>query len=79
MPGRAPARRPRLPNGNVSMFDNQTTLAGAVVPASAPARYVEYSIDETARTATLVRSIERPGGRGSGAMGSARASPTARS
>ena len=40
-----------------------------------PARFVEYAIDETANTATLVRQISNPNGFFSGATGSARVQP----
>ncbi len=56
-----------LPNGNVSVFDNNA-------PAG-PARYAEYEIDASSSTATLVRSIDHPDGFASGAMGSARLQP----
>ncbi len=38
----------RLPNGNITLFDNRTGLPGV------HSRAVEYRLDETAKTATLV-------------------------
>jgi hypothetical protein len=67
-----------LPNGHISMFDNRTQFTAAVpafAPTSGPARYVEYAIDTTNNTATLVREIRRPDGSFSGATGSARLQP----
>ncbi|HEX4982048.1 MAG TPA: aryl-sulfate sulfotransferase, partial [Ilumatobacteraceae bacterium] len=67
-----------LPSGNISMFDNRTQFTGAVPPfavTSGAARYVEYAIDETAGTATMVREIRNPNGFFSGATGSARLQP----
>jgi hypothetical protein len=65
-----------LPNGNVSMFDNRTPFAGfEKILASGPARYVEYAIDEGAKTATVVREIRRSDGSPSGALGSGRLQP----
>ncbi len=57
-----------LESGNVSVFDNRGAGLGT-------ARYAEYALDESARTATLVRSIDHPTGSFSGAMGSARRQP----
>jgi hypothetical protein len=67
-----------LPNGHITLFDNRTQFTSASPPfatTSGPARYVEYAIDEVARTATLVREIRRPDGSFSGATGSARLQP----
>ncbi|HEX4981735.1 MAG TPA: aryl-sulfate sulfotransferase, partial [Ilumatobacteraceae bacterium] len=67
-----------LPNGNISMFDNRTQFTNAsppLAPVTGAARYVEYAIDETAGTATMVREIRNPSGFFSGATGSARLQP----
>ncbi len=64
-----------LANGNVTMFDNRATIPIATPPGTGPARYVEYEIDTSGGTATLVRSIRRPNGDDSGTMGSARLQP----
>ncbi len=67
-----------LPNGHISMYDNRTQFTNAAPPfatTSGPARYVEYAIDEGARTATLVREIRRSDGSFSGATGSGRLQP----
>ena len=64
-----------LPNGHITMFDNRTNFTTATVPfatVTGAARFVEYAIDETAHTATLVRQISNPFGFFSGATGSAR-------
>lgn len=61
-------RRPhdaRLDGDVLTMFDNRTGTGQ-------PARAVAYRIDEAAKTATLLWSIEEPGGRSSGALGSNR-------
>jgi hypothetical protein len=63
-----------LANGDVTVFDNRTVFTG-IPSISAPtgaARFVQYRIDETARTATFVRQVADPSGRNSGALGSAR-------
>jgi hypothetical protein len=57
-----------MANGDISLFDNRTSLPFA--PVSGPARAVEYRIDTAAGTATLVRSQPQPAGSFSGAMGS---------
>ncbi len=60
------------------MFDNRTNFTTATVPfatVTGAARFVEYAIDETANTATLVRQISNPLGFFSGATGSARVQP----
>jgi hypothetical protein len=64
-----------LPNGNISIFDNRTSLPFAGGAVSGPARYVEYDIDTAANTATMVRQVRRANGDFSGAMGSARLQP----
>ena len=67
-----------LPNGHITMFDNRTNFTTATVPfatVTGAARFVEYAIDETANTATLVRQISNPLGFFSGATGSARVQP----
>ena len=67
-----------LPNGHITMFDNRTNFTTATVPfatVTGAARFVEYAIDETAHTATLVRQISNPFGFFSGATGSARVQP----
>jgi hypothetical protein len=67
-----------LPNGHITMFDNRTNFTTATVPfatTTGAARFVEYAIDETANTATLVRQISNPLGFFSGATGSARVQP----
>jgi hypothetical protein len=64
-----------LPNGNISIFDNRTSLPFADGAVSGPARYVEYDIDTAANTATMVRQVRRANGNFSGAMGSARLQP----
>jgi hypothetical protein len=64
-----------LPNGNISLFDNRTSLAFAGGAVTGPARYVEYHIDTSANTATMVREVRRVNGNFSGAMGSARLQP----
>lgn len=64
-----------LPNGNVTVFDNRAQDPDAFVPATGPARYVEYRIDQGATSATLVRSLDRLDGSSSGFMGSARVQP----
>jgi Arylsulfotransferase (ASST) len=64
-----------LPNGNVTVFDNRTSLPIPGGTATGPARYVEYDIDTAANTATMVREVRRANGNFSGAMGSARLQP----
>jgi hypothetical protein len=59
-----------LPNGDVTVFDNRTSLP--FTPTSGAARMVQYRIDDVAGTATFVRELRDPSGRGSGALGSAR-------
>jgi hypothetical protein len=54
-----------LPNGDISLFDDHTTLSGA-------ARGVEYSIAASAGTATLVWEYADPDGDASLATGSFR-------
>ena len=52
-----------LPNGHITMFDNRTNFTTATVPfatVTGAARFVEYAIDETANTATLVRRDQQP-------------------
>lgn len=56
-----------LANGHVTMYDNESGLAGV-----ATARAVEYTIDVNAETATVVWSYLRPDGEISPAQGSAR-------
>lgn len=53
------------PNGDISMLDDHTGLAG-------PARAVEYSINTTADTATMVWEYASPKGKNSSRMGSVR-------
>ena len=54
-----------LANGHLRLFDNRTALPGAP-------RAVEYAIDTTARTATLVWSLTDDGVTASGGVGSVR-------
>lgn len=53
------------PNGDVSMFDDHTGLTGA-------ARAIEYAINPTANTATMVWEYAAPSGKHSSRMGSVR-------
>jgi hypothetical protein len=55
-----------LPNGHISLFDNETSHAGA------PARGAEYALDLGAGSATLVWQYARPDGANSPAQGSTR-------
>jgi Arylsulfotransferase (ASST) len=55
------------PNGNVSLYDDHTGMTG-------PARGLEYAIDTTAGTATLVWQYAAPDGLPAGATGSFRRS-----
>jgi hypothetical protein len=64
-----------LPNGNISVFDNRTSMPIPGAEAVGPARYVEYELDLAADpkpTATMVREVRQVNGSSSGAMGSAR-------
>ena len=75
---RSSARRPRAPqrpHHDVRQPHQLHERLAAVVPVTGAARYVEYAIDETARTATMVREIRNPNGFFSGATGSARLQP----
>ncbi|MCP2270071.1 Arylsulfotransferase (ASST) [Actinokineospora diospyrosa] len=60
-----------LPNGDISMFDNEQ---GATFPPTPPTRPMSRAIvlhlDNTARTATMTRSLSTPDGLGTGAQGS---------
>ena len=52
----------RLANGNILLFDNRTFIStNAVVPGEGPSRVVEYRLNESDMTATLVWSYSRPG------------------
>jgi hypothetical protein len=73
-----------LPNGDISIFDNRTsfpftsplpTTAFPSPQVTGSARYVQYRIDDVARTARVVRTVDRVDGLNSGAMGSARLQP----
>ena len=53
-----------LPDGHLLLFDNRTTVGRP--------RAVEYALDLTTRTATLVRSLSTPDVLASGGVGSVR-------
>ncbi|SES48799.1 Arylsulfotransferase (ASST) [Actinokineospora terrae] len=60
-----------LPNGDISMFDNEQ---GATFPPTPPTRPASRAIvlhpDAATRTATMTRSLSTPDGLGTGAQGS---------
>ncbi len=61
-----------LPNGHVTAFDNRANVPGVIVPATGASRYVEYIVDNTAKTATMVLAVPQPDGLVAGFMGSGR-------
>ncbi|WP_181043273.1 arylsulfotransferase family protein [Actinokineospora auranticolor] len=60
-----------LPNGDISMFDNEAAAAFPPVPPTRPAsRALILHLDKTAHTATVTRSASHPEGISTGAQGS---------
>jgi Arylsulfotransferase (ASST) len=55
-----------LPNGNLLLFDNRTTLGASI----GPARAAEYVLDLTANTAKLVWHLDHPLGQSAFGLGS---------
>jgi Arylsulfotransferase (ASST) len=55
-----------LPNGNVLLFDNRTSLGVSI----GPARAAEYALDLTGNTAKLIWHLDHPTGQGAFGLGS---------
>lgn len=65
------------PNGNISLYDDHTPSPSGCSPCATPgpARGVEYAVDTTLGTATLVWEYQSPDGLNSPATGGFRRSP----